>query len=62
MDLLNFKRTTETTRWRFNARILLVGERVVYRAWGGQPFVSEMDVQTNPAVSTQKSANWSSTD
>ena len=32
MDLLNFKRTTETTRWRFNARILLVGELVVYRA------------------------------
>lgn len=47
-DFLNFKRRTETTGWRFNALILLVNDVVVYRAWGGQPVVNEVDVNTNP--------------
>jgi hypothetical protein len=47
-DFLNFKRRTETTGWRFNALILLVNDVVVYRGWGGQPAVNEVEVQTNP--------------
>jgi len=47
-DFLNFKRRTETTGWRFNALILLVGDVVVYRGWGGQPVVNEVEVTTNP--------------
>ncbi len=47
-DFTNFLRRTETTGWRFNALILLVGDKVVYRSWGGQPHVSEVDVNTNP--------------
>ena len=47
-DFLNFKRRTETTGWRFNALILMVNDVVVYRAWGGQPVVNEVDVNTNP--------------
>ena len=47
-DFVNFKRRTETTGWRFNALILLVDGTVVYRAWGGQPVVNEVEVQKNP--------------
>lgn len=47
-DFSNFKRRTETTGWRFNALILFVGDRVVYRSWGGQPAVNEIEVNTNP--------------
>jgi len=47
-DFTNFSRRTETTGWRFNALILLVSDKVVYRSWGGQPRVNEVDVNTNP--------------
>jgi hypothetical protein len=47
-DFTNFHRRTETTGWRFNALILLVNNVVVYRAWGGQPSVNEIEVNTNP--------------
>lgn len=47
-DFSNFKRHTETTGWRFNALILFVDDLVVYRSWGGQPLVSEIEVNSNP--------------
>lgn len=47
-DFTNFSRRSETTGWRFNAMILLVNDVVVYRAWGGQPSVNEIEVSTNP--------------
>jgi hypothetical protein len=47
-DFVNFKRRTETTGWRFNALILLVDDVVVYRGWGGQPVINEIEVNTNP--------------
>jgi hypothetical protein len=47
-DFVNFKRRTETTGWRFNALILLVNDVVVYRGWGGQPVINEVEVNTNP--------------
>lgn len=47
-DFTNFKRRTETTGWRFNALILLVNDVVVYRGWGGQPAVNEVEVNSNP--------------
>lgn len=47
-DFSNFRRHTETTGWRFNALILFVNDLVVYRSWGGQPAVSEIEVNTNP--------------
>lgn len=48
LDFTNFSRKTETTGWRLNALILLVDNRVVYRAWSGQPHVNEVEVKTNP--------------
>ena len=47
-DFANFSRRSETTGWRFNALILLINDVVVYRAWGGQPRVNDIEVQTNP--------------
>lgn len=47
-DFINYRRRTETTGWRFNALILVVDDVVVYRSWGGQPEVSEIDNQKNP--------------
>ena len=47
-DFANFSRRSVTTGWRFNALILLVNNVVVYRAWGGQPTVNEIELNTNP--------------
>ena len=47
-DFLNYRQRTETTGWRFNALILYVNDTVVYRSWGGQPRVDELDVTTRP--------------
>lgn len=48
LDFTNFSRRSETTGWRFNALVLMVDEVVVYRAWGGQPSVNELEVTSNP--------------
>lgn len=47
-DFFNFRRHAVTTGWRFNALILLVDDVVVYRAWGGQPDIHEVDIKQNP--------------
>jgi hypothetical protein len=47
-DVANFSRRTEISGWRFNATILLVDDLVVYRTWGGQPWVKELEVTHNP--------------
>ena len=47
-DFINFKRRTEITGWRFNATILVVNDLIVFRSWGGQPFVNEVEVSSNP--------------
>ena len=47
-DFFNFRRRTVTTGWRFNALILMANGVVVYRAWGGQPSVNQVDRRANP--------------
>lgn len=47
-DFTNFSRRQETTGWRFNGLILLVDDLVVFRSWGGQPRISEVEVTKNP--------------
>jgi hypothetical protein len=47
-DFFNFQRRTETTGWRINAIVLLVNDVVVYRSWGGQPDVKELELTRNP--------------
>jgi hypothetical protein len=48
LDLINYSRRTEVTGWRFNAIVLLVDDTVVYRTWGGQPEVNELETTRNP--------------
>lgn len=55
LDFTNFRRTTETTGWRFNAMILMVNDVVVYRTWGGQPAINEVEVRKNPLGPLQDS-------
>ena len=47
-DFANFHRRTELTGWRFHGLILFVKELVVYRSWGGQPRISEVETNDNP--------------
>ena len=47
-DSLGFRREVEITGWTFNALILLVGDRVVYTLYGGQPMLSEQELTRNP--------------
>jgi hypothetical protein len=47
-DALGFKRITEVTGWSFNALVLLVGDRVVYTLYGGQPHLREQEVTRQP--------------
>lgn len=48
LDTLGFKRVVETTGWQFNALVLLVGERVVYTLYGGQPQLREQEQTRQP--------------
>lgn len=54
-DFFNFSRRTDTTGWRFNAVVLLVNDKVVYRNWGGQPVLNETEVHNNPLGPLQDS-------
>lgn len=47
-DFITYRQRTETSGWRFNALILFVDDLVVYRSWGGQAKVDEVDVVTRP--------------
>jgi hypothetical protein len=47
-DFANFNRRTHTTGWRLHAVILLVNDKVVYRAWGGQAVVDQLEESNNP--------------
>jgi hypothetical protein len=48
LDALGFKRVVETTGWQFNALILMVGDRVVYTLYSGQPRLHEHEVTRHP--------------
>ncbi len=47
-DFFAFKRQTDTSGWRFSLIVLTVGDRVVYKTWGGQPKIEEQSVTRNP--------------
>jgi len=48
LDLLNFRRKTITTGWKFTALIVLKKDLVVYKLWGGEPNVVEFEDKKNP--------------
>lgn len=47
-DTLRFRRVVEISGWSFNALVLLVGDRVVYTLYGGQPSLQEQEVARQP--------------
>jgi hypothetical protein len=47
-DFLNFRRTTEVTGWRFEARVVVRGGVVLFRNWGGEPRIARTELQRNP--------------
>lgn len=47
-DALGFKRVVDVSGWTFNALVLVVGERVVYTLYGGQPHLREQEVTRQP--------------
>jgi len=48
LDFINYERRTEITGWRFNAVVVVVGERVAYKSWSGVPVISEVEETKNP--------------
>ena len=48
LDLLNFRRDTLSTGWKFAALIVVVNDTVVYKQWSGQPSIRATTRRTNP--------------
>lgn len=48
LDSLNFKRETVSAGWRVDALLVFVDDLLVYQLVGGQPTISEYEVQRNP--------------
>jgi len=48
LDVVNFKRRTAVTGWRFGAVVVVVDERVVHKSWNGVPAISEVEQNMNP--------------
>lgn len=56
-DLVNFHRVTHTTGWRFHAVVLFVNDLAVYRSWGGQAVVNQLEDARNPLGPLQNIAS-----
>ena len=48
LDVVNFKRRTAVTGWRFGAVVVVVDSRVVHKSWSGVPAISEVEQNMNP--------------
>lgn len=48
LDLLNFRRNTVTTGWKFAALIVVIDDQVVYTQWSGQPQIETTVRSINP--------------
>lgn len=55
LDIVNFKRRTSVTGWRFGAVVVVVGERVVHKSWNGVPAIREVEENLNPLGPLQDS-------
>jgi hypothetical protein len=54
LDILNFRRDTVTTGWKFSALIVVIDNQVVYKQWSGQPQIRSTVRSTNPLGPLQK--------
>ncbi|MDP1533045.1 MAG: hypothetical protein Q8L92_05630, partial [Rubrivivax sp.] len=48
LDLLNFSRTTYVTGWRFDGLVVMRGELVLFRNYGGEARIDRVEHQVNP--------------
>lgn len=48
LDLLNFRRKTHESGWRFSAVFVIHDELVVYKLWSGQPKIDRLTDAENP--------------
>ena len=48
LDLLGFRRETQTQGWRFSGLVLLKDGVVVYKLTGGQPVIHDSEESANP--------------
>ncbi len=48
VDLFGFGKQTHTTGFEFQATLVLVNDRVVYKMWNGTPNVESVEKQTTP--------------
>ncbi len=56
LDIVNFKRRTSVTGWRFGAVVVVVEDRVVHKSWTGVPAIREVEEDVNPLGPLQESA------
>lgn len=47
-DLLGFQKHTSTVGWEFNATLILVADKVVYKLWNGTPDIKASSREFNP--------------
>ena len=47
-DLLNFRRDTLSTGWKFAALIVVINDTVVYKQWSGQPSIRTTTRRASP--------------
>lgn len=48
LDFLDFRRIVKTSGWRFSATFVINHGVVVYKVWGGQPSIREVEDVRNP--------------
>lgn len=57
LDLLNFKRKTRETGWRFRALIVVVRDVTTYKVWSGEPRIDLSRESKNPLGPLQDVGN-----
>lgn len=57
LDILNFKRKTHETGWRFKALVVFVNHHVAYKLSSGEPKIDQITDQVNPLGPLQAPAD-----
>lgn len=57
LDLLGFRKKTEITGWEFNAMIVIIDDKVVYKIWAGTPMSAEHRDSKKPLGLLQSEGN-----
>jgi hypothetical protein len=58
LDILNFRRKTKKSGWKFNVLIVMENNLVIYKLWSGKPKIDEMTDKKNPLGPLQDMGTW----